>query len=183
LNSHYAKYSNDELYILIQKDDNGAFTELYRRFRGRVYAFAYRMLSDRDKANDIFQETFIKIYESRHRSDILNIGGYIIRISRNLCLNYIRNNKPKTELLEDHIIVFQTDFEDKELSDLIAKALDHIPTNYREVLVLREYDGMSYQEIAEVTEQTVQSVKIQIFRAKVKLRKLLAPYWKIVNEV
>ena len=51
------------------------------------------------------------------------------------------------------------------------------------MLVLREYDGMSYQEIAEVTEQTVQSVKIQIFRAKVKLRKLLAPYWKIVNEV
>lgn len=165
----------------MSKEDKNAFTELYRRFRGRVYAFAYRMLLSREKANDIFQEVFLRVYEYRNKTLPDNVGGYIIRVTRNLCLNHLRQkNKYEVVELEDwHLVLTESDYENKELSEIIFKALELLPTSYREVFVLKEYDGLTHQEIAEITEQSVASVKVQFFRAKTKLRKILEPYWKI----
>ena len=107
---------------------------------------------------------------------VANVSAYIFTTARNLCLNAIRDQKPTTAVEDYHQVVYQPNHENIELAELVKTALELLPTSHREAFVLREYDGLSYQEISEVTGQSLASVKIHIFRAKEKLRKILAPY-------
>jgi RNA polymerase sigma-70 factor, ECF subfamily len=177
MNKAYTGHSDEELFTLMTDGDKGAFVELYTRFRSRIYAYALRMVGDRERANDIFQETFTRIYQRREPERVVgNVSAYIFRTARNICLNTIRDAKPSTEVEDFHQVVFQPSHENMELAQLVKTALELLPQHHREAFVLREYDGLSYQEIAEITGQTLASVKIHIFRAKEKLRKILSPY-------
>jgi len=110
-----------------------------------------------------------------------NIGGYIITIARNLCLNYKRDRK-QLESFEDYMNLSQNDtqesMDNKEQLELIQSALDKLPIEYREAFVLRQYQGYSYQEIADITGDTDSTVKNRVWRAKEKIKSLLAPYLK-----
>lgn len=154
-----------------------AFAELYARYAGRVYAYCYRIMGDRDEADDVYQETFIRFYESAQRvEEMTNVPGFLIKIARNLCLNY-RRNKKKTVEFDDLQTVFQTKTQDgPEVLQLLTMALDMLPDDYREAFVLREYEGLSYGEIADIIDIPLPTVKIRIFRAKKKLRQFLTPY-------
>lgn len=174
----YSQYSDEELFDLMAQGKKDAFGELYARYRGRIYAYVLRMIGERDRADDIFQETFTRIY--RHcfgaKREITKGSSYIFATARNRCLNAIRDRKVTTDVEDYHQIVYQPSYENAELADLIKASLELLPDHYREVFVLREYDGLSYQEIAEITGQTLASVKIHIFRAKKKLREILMPF-------
>ena len=174
----YTNHTDEELFALLCRGEKDAFAELYSRYRGRIYAYALRMLGDRERANDIFQETFLRIYQQCTHSQrtVANVSAYIFTTARNLCLNAIRDQKPTTAVEDYHQVVYQPNHENIELAELVKTALELLPTSHREAFVLREYDGLSYQEISEVTGQSLASVKIHIFRAKEKLRKILAPY-------
>ncbi len=173
----YAEYSDEELYSLLCEGDKQAFAEIYARYRGRIYAYVLRMIGDRDRANDIFQDTFTRVYGRRDSGRVIrNVSAYIYTTARNLCLNALRDEKPRTTVEDYHRVAFQPNHENIELAELVGAALELLPETYREAFVLREYDGLSYQEIAEVTGQTLASVKIHIYRAKEKLRKILSPY-------
>jgi RNA polymerase sigma-70 factor, ECF subfamily len=154
-----------------------AFVELYTRYRARIYAYAFRMVGEREKANDIFQETFTRIYQRRDpERTVLNVSAYIFTSARNICLNAMRDSKPTTAVEDFHQVVYQPSHENVELVRLVKTALELLPPDHREAFVLREYDGLSYQEIADITGRSLATVKIHIFRAKEKLRKILAPY-------
>ncbi len=88
----------------------------------------------------------------------------------------MRDSKPTTPVEDFHQIVYQPSHENVELVMLVKTALELLPQHHREAFVLREYDGLSYQEISELTGHTLSTVKIHIYRAKEKLRKILAPY-------
>lgn len=174
----FADHSDELLFSLIAKGEKDAFSEIYARYRGRIYAYVLRMIGDRDRADDIFQETFTRIY--RHCIDsgqeVSNAKSYIFTTARNRCLNAIRDKKPTTDVEDFHQIVYQPSYENAELADLVKTSLELLPEHYREAFVLREYDGLSYQEISDITGQPLSSVKIHIFRAKKKLREILTPY-------
>jgi RNA polymerase sigma-70 factor (ECF subfamily) len=88
-----------------------------------------------------------------------------------------RNNHRITNLEDYHLpITEEYSHEKKELLSLVTTALELLPEDYRESFVLREYDGLSYQEIADLTQTSLATVKIRIFRAKQKIREILAPY-------
>jgi RNA polymerase sigma-70 factor (ECF subfamily) len=140
------------------------------------------MVGDRERANDIFQETFMRIYRRRKTGRVIqNVSAYIFTTARNICLNALRDDKPKTDVQDYHQIVYQPNYENRELAEMVKTALELLPEHHREAFVLREYDGLSYQEIAEVTGHTLASVKIHIYRAKEKLRKILQPYLEEVQ--
>jgi RNA polymerase sigma-70 factor (ECF subfamily) len=174
----YARHTDEEIYTLITQGDERAFVELYTRYRGRIYAYALRMLGDRDRAHDVFQETFSRIFQQSKNTDreLSNVSAYIFTTARNICLNAIRDQKPSTSVEDYHQVVFQPSHENLEIAQLVKTALELLPEHHREAFILREYDGLSYQEIADLTGHTLATVKIHIFRAKEKLRKVLAPY-------
>jgi RNA polymerase sigma-70 factor (ECF subfamily) len=154
-----------------------AFTELYARYGGRVFAYCLRFLGQRDEAQDVYQETFIRFYESGQKErEMTNVPGYLLKIARNLCLNNIRNKKQTVEFEDYQSLVLPSTTEKTEFLQLITTAMEMLPDEYREVFVLREYEGLSYAEIAEIVDASLSNVKVRIFRAKQKIRDILAPY-------
>ncbi len=155
-----------------------AFMELYRRYAGRVFAYCLRFLGNKSDAKDIFQETFVRFYEStKIERTMTNVSAFLIKIARNLCLNFKKSMK-QTSTIEDYM-KFENAYdiiEKDELLNLIKIALNELPDDYREVFILREYQGMSYSEIAEILGISVPNVKVRIFRAKTKIREILSPY-------
>jgi RNA polymerase sigma-70 factor (ECF subfamily) len=103
-------------------------------------------------------------------------------IARNMCLTHkTRQTKAYVPVEDFHLTVRDVPYEHKELLQLIHASLELLPEDYREAFVLREYNGLSYQEIAEVIGESLEVVKIRIFRAKKKLRDILAPYLADLN--
>ena len=181
MNSSHAHVSDIELYAALKNGktvSEPAFAELYARYSPRIFAYCRRILGNRESAQDAFQETFIRFYNSAQQNrEMTNVPAYLLRIARNICLNMQRNNH-RTTNLEDYHLPFTEEYshEKKELLSLVNNALELLPEDYRESFVLREYDGLSYQEIADLTQTSLATVKIRIFRAKQKIREILAPY-------
>ncbi len=182
-------FSDLELWQLFQKSgDERAFAELYNRHKDEIYTYCLRMMSgDRDKANDVFQEVFIRAFEKAAQfRDGTNVAGWLYMIARNMCLNTHRNTHP-TERLDgmdasfasmastDRSLAPEYDEEQHFLRRKIEEALARLPLEFREPFMLREFDGFSYREIAAMTSTTLGMTKVRIYRAKQRMRELLAP--------
>jgi len=172
-------YNDVELYYLMRSKPETAekaFAELYSRYAPRVYAYCRRFLGNREDAQDVFQETFVRFYKSINSERVMtNIPAFILKIARNLCVNSKRREKPPITL-EEYMSGHNDRTDTDELLNLIKTALDLLPQEYREMFILREYDGLSYTEIAEVAGISIATVKIRLFRAKQRIREILAPY-------
>ncbi len=166
-----------------QSGDEFAFVSLYNRYKNPVYAFCVKMLGDRTLAQDVMQETFLRVYEYRDR--LLNTSSFkswVFTIARNQCLNQLRRAKRQVSLegeegsLEPHIPHGQVDaMEKSEQTAMVNHFLTELKEDYREVLILREYQNLSYEEIAAVTRSTLSAVKSRLFKARRKLAVYLAP--------
>ncbi len=160
------------------KEREAAFAELYNRHSRRVYLYCLRILGDEEHANDVFQETFLRLLQSANRVErIDNVPAYVLRIARNLCFdNKKRNARELVPIEELNIAVEDVTLESKELARLVALALDLLPENHREAFVLQTYNGLSYKEIADLMEVPMTSVRNWVVRAKRKIREVLSPY-------
>ena len=179
--NHPAKMSDIELYAALKLEKSSsekAFAELYARYSPRIFAYCRRILGDYDRAQDAFQETFVKFFNSAQQErEMTNVPAYLLRIARNLCLNMQRSDKGQISLEEYHLpSSYDMSHDKKELLSLITQAMETLPLDYKEAFILREYEGLSYQEIADMTESSLSTVKIRIYRAKQKIRDILAPY-------
>lgn len=175
------KYSDHDLFRMLSegnKEGELAFLEIYRRYSGRIFAYCKRFLGDREDAMDVFQETFIRFYQtSKEEREMTNLPAFLLKIARNLCLNLLRQRKQSTEV-KDYMSFINTEIisENNELLSLIKKAINKLPEDFREIFILREYEGMSYNEIAQHLNISLPLVKVRLFRAKEKLREILEPY-------
>lgn len=173
--------SDTELFEHLRMATPGAgvaFTELYRRHHHWAYAYCLKVLGREEEAKDVFQETFIRVYRTAPQSEtaVTNVAGLIMRICRNLCLNVQRDRKTTVEIEDIHLVVdTHHHYEKDELLDLIDAALDCLDAEDREVFVLRMYHDISYDEISRQTGLTVAAVKNRVWRAKSRIKVLLAP--------
>ena len=170
-----------ELYAKLAHEDapaQAALSILYRRYSQRIYTYCRKIIGDSTTAEDLLQETFVKVLESgRQQRAIENFPAYLMTIARNLCLSHRARSKRQFVEVEDfHLSYRDVPYEQRELLQLIQASLELLPEDYREAFVLREYNGLSYNEIAEVIGESMDVVKVRIFRAKKKLRDILAPY-------
>jgi RNA polymerase sigma-70 factor (ECF subfamily) len=181
MNEDFTKFTDSELYKFLCKDSQKkekAFREIYARHSNRIYAYCRRVVGDRNKADDLFQDTFLRLLQSSNEEkEMTNLSGYMIKIARNLCLKYKTQQNVNLVSIEDFEIAEEgNELERTELSNLISMALDLLQDEYREALVLQAYDGMSYAEIAEIQEVPVTTVRNWIVRAKQRLKEILTPY-------
>lgn len=184
MNPNITTYSDAQLFDMLKKggqEKNSAFTEIYRRYNQRLYAYILKVTGSSDETKDIFQEMFVKFVQSAEKeknsaTQLMNCGGYLMIIARNLCLNHKRSKKHNVELEEYHSITTSSPrYEQEELLNLIHTALEYLDFDYREAFVLRLYHDLSYEEIADITQTTIPTIKNRVWRAKEKIRKILAP--------
>jgi len=167
----------DELALIeaFRDGDDFAFVSLYNRYKGPVYTFCARMMLNRELAqDDAMQEAFLRVYENRSR--LLKTAAFrawLFSIARNQCLSMLRSRKryvPLDEKVEKLLVQPPgRALEKKEQTMMVTHFLGQLKPEYREVIVLREFQNMSYAEIAAVAKSTLPAIKSRLFKARCKL--------------
>lgn len=171
------KLTDEELMSRFQSGEEKAFLELYERYQRRLYGYCVQMLKDGDLAHDLFQETFIRVSRKRHHFRGGNFSGWLFAIARNQCLNALRDRVTHASIDD----IAEPSAPHKELYDetaeILRSAIETLPEEMKEALILRVYSGFSYQEIADLTDSKLATVKVRIHRAKLKLHDMLESYY------
>ncbi|HEY9730446.1 MAG TPA: sigma-70 family RNA polymerase sigma factor [Drouetiella sp.] len=165
--------------------DTKAFELLVRRYQKLVYNLLFQMVRSHEAAADLTQESFLKAYKSlRTFRRGANFKPWILRIATNSCLNYVRDNKQVSSLdamLESEpamepvsTIDVEREVELKISQQELFTALEQLSSRQRNIFVLRYHNDLSYEDIATIAGESVQSVKSMLFRIRDKLRRILA---------
>ncbi|MAT40608.1 MAG: hypothetical protein CL946_13505 [Ectothiorhodospiraceae bacterium] len=177
-------------FDLLQEFQNGneqAYVKLYQRRKLDIYRYALRLLSgDEDKASDAFQDAFMRVYENANSfTHGTNVRGWMMMITRNICLNMIRDSK-KNAAIDDFDTIPGKDRnldpevigERKSIREALDAAISGLPEDLREAIVLREFEGLPYNEISKMSGASPGTIRQRIWRAKQRIRKELWPYFK-----
>ena len=161
-----------------------AFKVIYERYNAMVYNYCLKILGDDTESDDIFQEVFLKFVDTVKKNEpITLIKHFLIKICKNLCLNYLRHNKMGMNVQNFYeYSVEPHSYEDTELTDILRKAIDLLDIQYKEAMVLRLYEGFSYEEMVEVTGESYGVLKNRVWRAKEKLVSILQPFIDDINK-
>lgn len=177
---------DDELITLCKARDQEAFAALVERYKSRVFSLAYRMLGQREEAEDVAQEAFIHVYQAL---DTFRIGdkfsSWVYRITSNLCIDHLRRRRHKEISMDapvDREGEVKREFPDqgrspegqvidKEFKAALEKAILTLSPAYRTVVVLRHVHNLAYEEIARVLNLPLGTVKTRLFRAREILRR------------
>jgi RNA polymerase sigma-70 factor (ECF subfamily) len=173
-----------------KKGDLDSYQRLYDRFARRVLNFIYRMVGSPEEAEDLTQDTFVAVFKklgTLKEND--RFEAWLFRIARNFVYQKYRTREPNQvsveELDEDGQPVIQIpearkgpeeSFEAQELQDIVEGAIGSLPGKYKEVFVLSAIQHLSYQEIAEIVGRSLASVKTDIHRARLAVRKQVKDY-------
>lgn len=180
MNKDYSKYNDADLVAELKLDKEKAekaFAEIYTRFSQRVYAYCLRMTGHQEDAQDAFQETFLKFYDmAQEKNYVDHLLGLLITIARNVCFNQTRNQKITVNIDDFKLVSNDKGYDQKELLQLISGALAALDTDYREAFILRNYHGLSYNDITLITGESIATVRNRAWRAKEKIKTILAPY-------
>lgn len=170
-----------------------AFQELVERYQTRLLNFIYRTIGDREKAEDLVQEVFIRVYRHLHRFDrSKKFSTWIYTIASNLAKNELRNRSRNPLVLfqtiraafqdEDRPLQFEDSsmrpddlYRKRHLRELVERSVAQLPPHHREVFVLRELEGKSYEEIAEITSCNLGTVKSRLNRARTSFAEIIGP--------
>ena len=170
-----------------------AFGELVERYQTRLLNFIYRTIGDREKAEDLVQEVFIRVYRHLHRFDrTKKFSTWIYTIASNLAKNELRNRSRNPLVLfqtirknwqdEDRPLQFEDSstrpddlYRKRHLRALVESSVAQLPEHHREVFVLRELEGKSYEEIAEITSTNLGTVKSRLNRARTSFADIIGP--------
>lgn len=166
--------------------DVDAFETLILKYEKTIYNIALRMMTSPEDAKDVSQNVLIKIYNNiaRFKGDSL-FSTWIYRITVNACLDEIRKNKRRTEIsmdddevgvgriIQDSASGPEESFIEKENYNTIIEAINELPEEYKTVITLRDIQGFAYNDIADITECSLGTVKSRISRARGKLKELL----------
>ncbi|MCS7187163.1 MAG: sigma-70 family RNA polymerase sigma factor [Armatimonadetes bacterium] len=175
----------DERHLLERcgKGDERAWAELVNRYWGLAFRIAYRILRNKEDAEDAAQEAFVQVYRSlptfQHRS---NFRTWFYRIVVRVAMAHLSSEsaEPLEESAEAEILECAREDPEKillarEREQLLDWAIQQLPPDWRAVLVLREIEGLSYAEIAEILGIPIGTVESRLFRARKKLRQILEP--------
>jgi len=184
---------DEEIIRLFLEGERSRFKELVERYNQRLLNFIYRLIGDRERSEDLVQETFIRVYKHLRRFDTSKkFSTWVYTIASNLAKNELRNRSRNPIVLFQHIV---KDWEDdhkplefidnskrpddlfmrRHMKEVIEKAVEKLPANHRVVFVLRETEGKSYEEIAEITNCSLGTVKSRLNRARNNFAALIAP--------
>lgn len=182
-------YVETRLAKLSRGGDRRAFAELVELYKDKIYHLGYRMLNQKQEAEDIVQETFLRVYTNLARYDEnQKFSTWIYRIATNLCIDRLRKRKPSYSIDAEMTDGEGTDWHamlaskdagpDEELilsetQTSIREAIQTLPDKYKAVVILRYLHDMSLQEIGDVMDMPVTTIKTRVHRGREFLRKKL----------
>lgn len=174
----YRRLSDADLVADVAQGGERAFSELLHRHQNAIYAFACRMLGDPQEAEDVAQETFLRLYQTskRYQPDA-SLRAYLLRITKNICIDHFRKKRPELmdELPDPTTQQTPQDLLEGAITlDYLEKAIDRLPVNQRTALLLRHTEQLSYNRIAEVMDVSVAAVESLLVRARRTLKQRLA---------
>lgn len=164
------------LIELLKNKDKQSISYLFDTHYERLYLFAEKFIYDADKAHDIVQDVFVRLWENGKKIEITSsLSGYLFTAVRNGCLDYLRalriEDRHNQKYLEAYIESYTVDaIEEDELLETIKKMLDGFPPQCRKIFELRLLQGYKYKEIAQELHISESVVKVQIHRAFKKLK-------------
>jgi RNA polymerase sigma-70 factor (ECF subfamily) len=184
--------TDEKLMLRVGQGESALFNELVRRYTKRMVNLAYQITGDRSLAEDIAQETFFRAYKSAARyAEIAKFSTWLYTIAINLCRNELRRRKFKPFSLEemaeredegkiridiaDETTKPDMDLEKKELTALVRQAIARVPEKFRTALVLRDIQGLAYDEIGAMLGLPEGTVKSRINRGRLQVKEILAP--------
>ena len=178
-----------------QSDDREAFAELVERFQSRLVGIMYHLVGNKEEAEDLAQECFLRVYRTRQKySPKAKFSTWLFTIANNLAINSLRDKKrkptvslavsdsgplgprPQEQLATDKAPSPGTTMQQTELAGIIRKALDDLNDRQKMAVVLNKFEEMPYLEIANVMGMTEKAVKSLLSRARARLREALLPY-------
>jgi RNA polymerase sigma-70 factor (ECF subfamily) len=171
--------SDAELIEQMRANNRQAFAALYERYKISIFRYCVRMLGDESSAEDATHDTFLKLFS--HAGSLQSpqaLHGWLLSTARNEVMMMFRRQKRTEPYTDEDILTDQTPHDltvIAETREIVQLLLRQLKAEYREVLVLREYDRLSYSEIALITGDTESSVKSRLFKA----RKVLADKLKL----
>lgn len=160
-------------------EDHSAQRVLVKRYQGPIFAYIYRWLRNRADAEDLTQDVFIKMFRALHTySRKSSFRAWLYRIARNRVIDYLRRKKPAA--VDINVVVVKDGnptpiqvHERTSEQEMLTKVIETLPPLYREVLLLRHRDELSYEEIVEMTGIALGTIKARLHRARHMLKKQL----------
>jgi len=178
----FATLDDDAVMAKVVAGEIAAFDELIRRYWRPLTAYASRILGDRDAGNDAAQTAFIHLWQRRADWRPGSLHAYLIRLTRNLCVDHLRSDAVRARLAGAVREVLTTpartpadELDDEELRISIDEAIQALSPRRREVFILAYLRGFTYREVAEISGTSVRTVSKQIVAALEQLRKVLRP--------
>jgi RNA polymerase sigma-70 factor (ECF subfamily) len=188
---------NESLLARLRAGEDAAYEELVRGESARLLAVARRILGNSEEVKDVVQETFLAAFRSLPRfREEANLTTWLSRIAVNQCLMKLRTRKRKPEQSLDDLlpsflpdghqvresapweVSMDTQVERNEVFGLVRRAIDRLPSSYRTVLLLRDIEERSTQEVARMLGVNSNTIKVRLHRARQALRTLLEPHFR-----
>ena len=175
------KYSDEKLILRFQEGDINAYNELVKRYKDRLLNFVLRYFNNVEQAEDVVQDTLIKLYtHANYYKNVAKFSTWIFTIAKNNALTELRKNKRKKtdSLWTDDGQVIDINSKEESLDskvqneiaiDQLNKFLDEIPENFRMAVVLRDFQELSYEEISKILEIPIGTIKSRINRGRIQL--------------
>ena len=175
------KYSDEKLILRFQEGDINAYNELVKRYKHRLLNFVLRYFNNVEQAEDVVQDTLIKLYtHASYYKNVAKFSTWIFTIAKNNALTELRKNKRKKtdSLWTDDGQVIDINSKEESLDskvqneiaiDQLNKFLDEIPENFRMAVVLRDFQELSYEEISKILEIPIGTIKSRINRGRIQL--------------
>ncbi len=179
--------TDEELIARFQEGDNYAFDLLVKRYKDPLMNFIFRFLGDRNEAEDIVQETFLRLYKNKHYyKEIAKFSTWIYTIAGNLAKTELRKKKRRKLFSIHQFMQTEKDYDIPDEShspeteantvitdNLIQRAIQKLSPKFKQVILLRDVQGFSYEEISEIVGIPLGTVKSRVNRARLKLQEYL----------
>lgn len=188
--------SDEDLILQFQEGNVYAFEQIVNRYKDQLVNFAYRFLGDIEDAEDIVQETFLRVFRKKKAyKNVAKFSTWIYTITGNLAKTELRRRKRRKLLSISSLGFEDKDFElpdtkkgpeenvdDVLKSKVIQKAIDSLPDKFKEVIIFRDLQELSYDEISKIVKIPLGTVKSRVNRGRLKLQEKLIGYLKEIKE-
>jgi RNA polymerase sigma-70 factor (ECF subfamily) len=145
-----------------------------------VYRFILKNIKDRDKAEDIVQDSYEKLWRKRQDVDFGKSKSYLFSTAYHTMIDVLRRDKRMEELRNEQSTEYYGDMQYSDLQEILHNALERLPRVQKTVILLRDYEGYSYEEIGEITGLNESQVKVYIYRGRLFLKKFLGSLQAVI---
>ena len=191
---NHAQLDDRTLISLYLEGNHKAFETLLTRHKNKIYTSIYLFVKDRDLAEDIFQDVFIKIIDTLKKGKYNHEGKFLqwaMRIAYNMCVDHFRREKRRTkvspsetfdifDVLETKDLNMEGQMIRNQLHNKVRKLVDQLPPEQREVVILRHYADMSFKEISQLTRVSINTALGRMRYALINMRKMMESKEKMI---